>query len=87
MNLLISSISTFLILDWIVFNNEVKASEIGLDTDTKDISVFYKRVFHAQKSMFNMTDKELSDFLSDVYKDVNSIQDFVSVYLFNKNEE
>lgn len=62
-----------------------KASEIGLDTDTKDISVFYKRVFHAQKSMFDMTDKELSDFLSDVYKDVNSIQDFVSEKIININ--
>ncbi len=66
-----------------------KATEIGLSLDAKDRSVFYKHVVHTQnqKSMSSMTDEELTDFLKEAYKDVNRIQNFVSVYLFNKNEE
>ena len=61
-----------------------KATEIGLERDSKDNRVFYKTVISSKRSISDMTHEELADFLREVYKDVENIQVFVSEYILNK---
>ena len=61
-----------------------KAAEIGLERDSRDNSVFYKKVIPSKRSIADMTHEELLDFLREAYKDVNNIQKFVSEYIVNK---
>lgn len=61
-----------------------KATEVGLERDSKDNRVFYKTVISSKRSISDMTHEELADFLREVYKDVENIQVFVSEYILNK---
>ena len=54
-----------------------KAKEVGLEKYS-DNTTFYKNVLSAKKTISDMTQEELTDFLQEAYKDVNDIQAFVS---------
>ena len=60
-----------------------KATEVGLERDSKDNRIFYKTVISSKRSISDMTHEELADFLREVYKDVENIQVFVSEYILN----
>lgn len=60
-----------------------KATEVGLERDSKDNRVFYKTMISSKRSISDMTHEELADFLREVYKDVENIQVFVSEYILN----
>ncbi|MDO4950485.1 MAG: PD-(D/E)XK nuclease family protein [Bacteroidales bacterium] len=61
-----------------------KAAEVGLERDSKDNRVFYRKVISSKKSISDMTHEELLTFLQEAYKDVYNIQNFVSEYILNK---
>ena len=60
-----------------------RAKAIGLERDTKDSRVFYKKVISTDRSMADMTHEEFICFLREAYKDVNEIQLFVTHNIIN----
>ncbi len=63
---------------------KIKAKEVGLEKDSKDNRVYYKKVISTKRSISDMTHEELANFLRKAYEDINDIQTFVSEYIMNK---
>lgn len=61
-----------------------KANAVGLKMHQRDNRVFYKKVISTNRSMADMTHEEFISFLHEAYKDVNTIQQFVTNHVFNK---
>lgn len=61
-----------------------KANAVGLKMHQRDNRVFYKKVINTNRSMADMTHEEFISFLHEAYKDVNTIQQFVTNHVFNK---
>ena len=61
-----------------------KANAVGLKMHKRDNRVFYKKVISTNRSMADMTHEEFISFLHEAYKDVNTIQQFVTNHVFNK---